>query len=158
MTTLAISHNLFLTRDERYRIYGGEAVQTVGVSLPIWWKGVVTSEPGVEVFCLYTLRRVGDILSIKSTSDGYIIHLPPGEKYEPLSNDMWNSLTKDQQELWYRNHEPSPSVDDLKDLKDGGREWLAFRQLQNITKNKKILDVVHFVEIKPMEILLESLT
>jgi len=158
MTTLAIAHNLFLTREERYRVYDGEPVQTVGASLPVWWKGVTTSEPGVEVFCLYILRRVGDILSIKSTNEGYIINLPIGDKWEPLSDEMWKSLTKDQQELWYRNHEPSPSVDDLKDIKDGGREWLAFRQLQNITKNKKLLDVIHFVEIKPIEILLESLT
>ena len=36
MIRLTILHNIHLNKDKRYKIYQGEDIETVGVSVPCW--------------------------------------------------------------------------------------------------------------------------
>ncbi len=159
MDTLAISHNLFLTREQRYNWYNGEDLEIIGVSVPVWADKKCTSEPAIEVFCKYKLLTSTDKIRIKHTKTGYEIKVPKKPVDEPmkLPDDIWASLSKEEKDEWYRSCEPMPSIHNLLDLKDGGSSWLAFRQFGTAKKKKMPLNVLHFVEIKRMEDLLQTL-
>lgn len=156
--TLSIAHNLYLTREQRYDWHQGKELTVIGVSVPVWFHGGVTSEPAAEVFSKYKLYA-GDHIFITHNKEGYEITIPP----EPLAvpqfppDDIWNKLSKEEQEKWHNENEHQPSVKSLLDVKDGGSAWLAFRQYNKVKKNKKFLHVIHFVEIKDMEVLIETL-
>ena len=58
MLSIAIHHNIWLTRDQRYAIHDGAEIVVVGVSIPVWvHNNKVTSEPAKEVFCKYYLKN-----------------------------------------------------------------------------------------------------
>ena len=57
MITLATSHNIYLTHEDRYALVKGQTVESVGVSVPVWFIKGTTSEPAVEVFCKYVLTN-----------------------------------------------------------------------------------------------------
>jgi hypothetical protein len=85
--------------------------------------------------------------------------MPPfSAEIEKLPNDVWNSLSSEAQEQWWAQHEPGPSLMSLKNIKDGGSEWFAFRQHSKIKRNKKTLNIIHYVEIKLMQELKDSLS
>ncbi len=156
--TLTISHNLYLTKEQRYAWYNGEDVEIVGVSLPVCDYNGATSEPGAEVFVKYTLLNRPERIFIQQRKDGYEIMVPKSPpEVKKLPDEVWNSLSHEDQEIWYKNNEPSPTILNLLDVKDGGSQWLAFRQYSKIKKNRKFIHLIHFVEIKPMEDLLQTL-
>lgn len=159
-TTLTISHYLYLTKAERYAWHEGLPVEVVGVSIPVWFCKGVSSEPAVEVFAKYHLLQSTENIFIKHVEDGYDVIVPPKPQQEfvPLPDDMWKSLSHEDQEKWYEANEPTPSLRMLLDIKDGGSKYLAFRQYSKVRKNKKVLNVVHFMEIKDMEDLMQTLT
>jgi hypothetical protein len=157
-SSLTISHNLFLTDEHRSILKDGDGIQLVGVSCPIWAHKGSSSEPGVEVFSLYRIY-VADQLSIKHQKDGYEITIPEKSKEtEKLPDDIWDSLSKEEQDLWYANNEPEPCLRNLLSIKDGGSDWLAFRQLSKIKKSNRLLYLIHFIEMKNADLLAESLT
>ncbi|NIQ13767.1 MAG: hypothetical protein GTO02_04995, partial [Candidatus Dadabacteria bacterium] len=45
---LVISHNLFLTKEQRYKWHDGEDLEVVGVSVPVWLDEKKSSEPATE--------------------------------------------------------------------------------------------------------------
>ena len=159
-TTLAISHYLHLTKEERYAWQEGEVIDIIGVSIPVWFYKGISSEPAIEVFCKYHLVSSPEGIFIKHVEDGYEITIPQTSPVEftPLPDDAWASLSKEEQEQWYEANEPAPSLRMLLDNKDGGAKYLAFRQYSKVRKNKKVLNVVHFMEIKDMEALTQTLT
>ena len=58
MLSLAIHHNLWLTRDQRYAVHNGIELVIVGVSVPVWVANQKsTSEPAQEIFCKYNLKN-----------------------------------------------------------------------------------------------------
>src|SRR5581483_11801117 len=138
--TLSVSHNVFLTKAQRYELFSGKEVEVVGVSVPIWYYQDITSEPGNEVFCQYKLIPCDHKIFVKHTSNGYAIHLP--EKSFDLEEKKPNPLT----------------LKNILEYKDGGIEWLAFRQFGKAKKNKKPVNIVHFVEIKTIEELEKSIS
>lgn len=156
-TTLAIAHNVFLTREQRYALHKGEEINAVGVSVPVWYYKGITSEPAVEVFVKYTLRNKADSMFLNHNSEGYEINLPPCRQkmIDELPKNVWIPLSQKQQSILLMDD--APCLDGLLDLRDGGLEWLAFRQFTKINKNDKILNVVHFVEIKKLEDLTATL-
>lgn len=158
-TTLAISHYLHLTKTERYAWQSGQIIDVVGVSVPVWFYKGVSSEPAVEVFCRYRLLTSSEGIIIKHVKDGYEITIPqkPSKEWVPLPDEVWNVLSSQEQEQWYEKNEPEPSLKMLLDIKDGGGQFLAFRQYSKVRKNKKVLNVVHFMEIKDMENLTKTL-
>lgn len=159
MATLTISHNIFLTREQRYDLNNDIAIKVVGVSVPvILSNNKTTSEPAKEVFVNYTIKN-GNLLRINCNSiDGYTIDVVKMSPYRLLPEKLWDTLTPSQKDIWYTKNEPNPSVHDLLDIKDGGKEWLAFRQMQTIKKDNKNLEIIHYVEIKKIETLVESLS
>ncbi len=147
---------MFLTYEQRYEVQNRTTVQVVGVSCPIWTHQEESSEPGLELFCLYRIIP-GDTLRIKHRKDGYDITLPERKMTEPLSDEVWKSLTPEAQREWYATNEPQPSAYNLRNIRDGGSEWLAFRQVSKIRRKNKSLYLVHYVEIKDISLLKESL-
>lgn len=152
-TTLAISHNIFLTRQERYDWYNGKDLEVIGVSSPIWFANNISSEPAMEVFAKYKLFNKQEKIFIHHNKTGYEIIAPktPLITKEKISDEIWQSLTLEEQYIWRASVEPQPSITNLLDIKDGGSQWLAFRQYGKINKNNKLLNLVHFVEIKSIE-------
>ena len=131
--TLTVSHNLFLERDKRYSLFNGNEITSVGVSVPVWYYRGKTSEPGNEVFCKYTLIPTDYKIFVKHNDEGYEIYLPKNS-FNPEDNRA-NPLT----------------LKNILDHKDGGIEWIAFRQFGQAKRNKKKVDIIHFVEIKTIE-------
>jgi len=159
-TTLAIAHYLHLTKDERYRWAAGEVFDAVGVSVPTWFYKGASSEPAIEVFCKYKLLTATDGIFMKHTNEGYEVTIPqkPAQEAQPLPEDIWNSLTEQQQDEWHaQNTSQMPCLRNLLDIRDGGSAYLTFRQFSKVRKNKKVLNVIHFMEIKDISELLQTL-
>lgn len=140
-----VSHYIYLSRDERYKLHHGETVETVGVSVPVWFKKGSTSEPAQELFCKYKLTNNEINRAITTNEEGYAVNLPQKLDLQ-LSPGLQVMMGLD-----------LPTSDRLLDVRDGGSEWLQFRQYGKMHRNKKAVDVVHFVEIKKLEDLEESM-
>lgn len=140
MLTLTVAHNLFLTRDQRYDLFNNKEIEAVGVSVPIWQYQGQSSEPGNEVFCKYKLIPCDYKIYVKHNESGYDIYLPK-KSYDP-EEDRTNPLT----------------IKNIIDHKDGGVEWIAFRQFAKAKNNNKPVNIVHFVEIKTIEELEKSIS
>ncbi len=132
--TITVSHNIFLTKDERYKLANGESIEVVGVSVPVWFHGGKTSEPAVEVFCKYRLSSAKVPTPITNYEEGYLIALPQA------------------------NEKEKHTVTDLKDIKEDGCEYMHLRQAVKTRKGRKNYDILHFVEIKTIEELNDTLT
>lgn len=136
-TILTISHYIYLSREERYQLFDQIPVYTVGVSVPVWFKKGDTTEPAKEIFCKYNIFNDNASSSIGYKENGYDIHLP--KNFVNFKTNKTNSFR-------------------LLDVKDGGCEGLVFRQYSKLAINKKSYSIVNFVEIKPIEYLLGTLT
>jgi hypothetical protein len=136
---LTVSHNLFLSKSQRYELAEGKELEIVGVSVPVWFHKGKTSEPANEVFCNYKLIPSEDKVFVNNSETGYNIYLPKNQKNAEGATNP----------IVLRN---------LLDIKDGGIEWLAFRQFAKAKKGKKVIDMIHFVEIKKSEEFYESVS
>lgn len=136
-TILTISHYIYLSRKERYQLFDQIPVYAVGISVPVWFKKGDTTEPAKEIFCKYNIFNDNISSSIRYKESGYDIHLP--KNFVNFKKDKFNYFK-------------------LLDVKDRGCEELVFRQNTKLNINKKSYSIVHFVEIKPIEHLLETLT
>ncbi|MCK9459678.1 MAG: hypothetical protein M0R80_08570 [Proteobacteria bacterium] len=153
---LTISHNVFLTREERYALYNGNSITVVGVSIPVWVKKGRLPHDAEEIFCKYLLRNNGKPKKIEPAPTGHVITIPPtSNQYwkELMPNDVWRSMDEDAKAKWYeKNTRPNPNQ--LLDLIDGGADgYLSFSHQTEVKK----ISVLHFVEIKPIELLQKSL-
>lgn len=138
--TLTVSHNVFLDRNQRYDLFNDKVVECVGVSVPVWYYQNKTSEPGNEVFCKYKLMSTEYKIFVKHNEEGYEIYLPH-KSFNPEDNRT-NPLT----------------LKNILDHKDGGIEWIAFRQFGKAKKNKKTVNIIHYVEIKTDDDLNKTIT
>lgn len=127
---LTISHHLFLTKDQRYKIADNDEfnIEVVGISNPVWCyvspkkaDKILTDEPSQEIFCKYKIYS-------KSTSP----IVAKKKKYHI-------SLSKSN----IRQH--------LKDKEDGGQEMLTFQHYSKIKLKEKFVRAVHFVIIKDID-------
>ena len=132
---LTVSHSLFLDRTQRYNLAKGEELEVVGVNVPVWFYKGKTSEPANEIFCKYKLIPSDNKIFVNNDDLGYTVFLP--------------KQTEGTNPIILKN---------LLDIKDGGIEWLAFRQFAKAKKGKKVIDIVHFVEIKKVEDLYQSIS
>jgi hypothetical protein len=133
---LTISHYIYLSKEERYQLFNQIPLETVGISIPVWFDKGTTSEPAKEIFCRYCITNNKTSKSISSNLEGYNINLPQNFKN-------------------YKLYESSAIR--LLDAKDGGCEELAFKQNAKLNKDNKNYSVIHFIEIKPIEVLLETI-
>ena len=137
MATITISHYIFLTREQRYSLNSGEQIDVIGVSVPVWFNKGTTSEPAKEVFCKYKLTNEKINKSINFVDNCYninLLHQIEGEE------DFDGGSEK------------------LLDVEDGGSEYIDFREYNKIVYENKQFDIVHFVEIKTIETLIETLS
>jgi hypothetical protein len=139
MATLTVSHYIYLTRDQRYRLHSGEALEVVGISVPVWFDKGTTSEPAREIFCKYKLTNNPANKAITPYKEGYNINLP--QKTDSASPQKIMTSSKK-----------------MLDINDGGSESLEFRQYNVIHTEENKFNVVHFVEIKPEELLKNTLS
>lgn len=136
MSSLMISHNIFLNKKQRYALHAGETIEVFGVSVPVWIEAKYNSEPAEEIFCKYILTNQDKSTPIYQTEEGYEINLPQ------ISEPGTENLTSEA----------------LLDVSDGGAGGsLEFREHSKIHLKSETLDVYHFVEIKTEETLLRTL-
>jgi hypothetical protein len=145
MTTLTISHYIYLSKEERYKLYSGESLNVIGVSVPVWFDRGNTSEPAKELFCRYTITNDSINKAIMPNEEGYHINLPQKVKLD-APNEIQEIV-----DLYIGTPEK------LLDIKDGGSEKLEFKQYNKVNQGSKTFNVIHFVEIKDKELLDETL-
>lgn len=131
--TLTISHYIYLSKEERYKLHVGEKVDVIGFCVPVWFKKGSTSEPAKEIFCKYKLTNE-NLKKIIFENDGYSINLPQSEKED----------------------DPKPS-EKLLDISENGSEYIAFQQYHTMNFGEMDFEVIHFVEIKDTEALISTL-
>jgi hypothetical protein len=157
--TLSVVHQIFLNKEERYKLVKKHLVETIGVSIPIWSSNTFTTEPAEEIFCKYILMNDDNPTNIERFAEGYLINVPGKMKLPRYpSDEKWRAMSRQDQEDWYDKHDVPITIKHLLDIKDGGSEYLRF-QLHNIMQYKEhLINVFHYIEIKDMELLKDSLT
>lgn len=161
---LIIAHNIFLTKEERYQLaIENEAIEIIGVSLPVWFSTKHTAAPAEEIFCKYSLYNNPNEVSgaIDLIDSGYRINLPqlPKNWSRPLLTDeQWRAMTEKERSLWYKKNATPKSAFCLLDPLDGGSAYLKFKYLSELEIDEKKLQIVHYCEIKTIELLQQSLT
>jgi len=161
MITLAIYHGIHLNREERYALHAGHEITTVGVSIPIWFKGKVTSEPCKEVFCRYVIRNPKKDMPIQILQNGYEIPIPYREGYTPtMSDEEWrktNMEAPEKLEQFYGRFIPEVSSVSLLDPCDGGTGSLAYREQNKVKREKYEVTIIHYVCFDSRERLCQNL-
>ena len=140
MTILTIHHNIFLTSEERHKLVSGEMVKTIGISIPTWVVKSKSSEPAREVFCHYSLTNARpNEPPISFRKDGYQINIPPSIAENSHSTD-------------------ERCGDNLLDIQEGGSECLIYKEHNKIYKDNETLEIIHYICIKDMNNLLNTIT
>lgn len=148
MQTLIISHLLYLNKDQRYRLHSGEPIETVGVSVPVLFEKGSTSEPAKELFCKYTLTNEPPNKGIVPTEQGYILNLPQKIVAETKTNEeklKLDALNK------------VPTSENILDVRDGGHQYLHFKQYNKIHFSNIEMNIVHIIDIRDEDFLIDSL-
>ena len=148
MATLTVSHYIYLSREQRYKLHSGESLEVTGISVPVWFHRGTTSEPAKEMFCKYKLTNEAVNTAITTMDEGYNINMP--QKFE-LGGE---NVPAEVQEVVVVQLGTSEK---LLDLQDGGSEWLEFRQYNKVQQGVHKFNIVHFVEIKPNELLQDTM-
>jgi hypothetical protein len=150
MATLTASHYLYLTREQRYGLHKGQKIKTNGILIPVWFERGNTSEPAPEVFCKYTLRNERRHAGVELMDDGsFEIDLPYFDIVgkEPVEKELLRAAQK-----------RIGTSEQLLDLDEGGAECLEFRFYKKMSHGGKEYHLVNFVEIKPVELLVDTLS
>ena len=158
---LAVAHQIFLTKEERYALAEGGQIKVIAPSVPVWFFRGITSEPATEVFCRYTITNKPTEADVKFAADGYKINLPqlPADYQSPphIPDDEWRLLPLEDQEKWHSQHDRPPYGKNLLDVQDGGSAYLRFQMQKKMKKDNKMIDLVHYVCIQDMQVLFASL-
>jgi hypothetical protein len=128
---LTISHYIYLTREQRYQAFEGQTLEVIGVNVPVWFKGGSTSEPAKEVFCKYIISKELDTFGLSTFEEGYKINLG--------------------------NIQKGVDVGKLLDFKDKGAQELTAKGYGNVNIGGKLFNAFHCLEIKPIELLMDTL-
>jgi hypothetical protein len=158
MLSLAIHHNVWLTRDQRYAIHNGIELVVIGVSIPVWVSEKrMTSEPAKEIFCKYFIKNPKFDAPIQIVNDGYEITLPNREGTLPnLTDEDWRYLNmNDPSKLtaMYDKCQKASNSKNLLDLCDGGSKNLSFREHNKGKIGNEPVNFIHFVNIEDIDLL-----
>ena len=145
---LNISHLIFLNKEQRYKLADGESVEVTGVTIPVQIDNK-SVEDVKEFFCRYVLTNQPDSPLFEFLHDGFCINFPQDLKEIKTKEDLINALIKRVQEV-----SAYPDVNALKDIKEGGSEYVRFNACTIFENN---MQVMHNVEIKDSNVLLESI-
>jgi hypothetical protein len=162
MLTLTVSHSIFLTEEERTSLAGGNPVEVVGISLPVWFYPGSTSEPGNEVFCKYLLTNMLEDYPVNVLTNGYKINLPqlpPGIRLQKrLPPSELQKMSRKEIDEWNKEHPIPTSGLDLLSPERGGLGYLRFKRFIKAIEEGKRMNIVHAIEINQMEVLDKSLS
>jgi hypothetical protein len=156
---LSVAHNIYLTRDERYALVEGKPIEVIGVSLPVWLSAKYAFKPVEEVFCKYSIYNNPNEppATVSFINEGYRINLPQiPEMWSPpipLTDEMWLKMSDKDLSMWYKTHETPKNASNLRDIEDGGAEYLRFKYLGE----RDEIQVMHHCEIKKIEDLIEAI-
>lgn len=162
MLSLAIHHNVYLTKEQRYVLHEGIELVVVGVSVPVWVAdNRATTEPASEVFCNYYLKNTKDDTPIQILQDGFEITLPNRQGTLPeLSEEEWRHLNfhePDKLDAQYQKCVRRVTSENLLDVPDGGSRYLSFREHNKMKRADTWLNLIHFVNVMDVDFLTESL-
>lgn len=134
METVIVSHNIYLTRDQRYKLHNREVIDVIGINVPVAIKGNSTTEPACEIFTHYKLKNELQFNKnlVKHNKMNYEINLPQNPLYSEVSEA-------------------------LLDIRDKGSESLYFALKQRSKIGNKSFLFVHLVDIKSIEFLNQTL-
>lgn len=135
MITIAISHIIYLNKEERYDLYNGKEITKTGFFVPVCFYKGTTSEPAYEIFCKYKLSNHKEFKPIEKCRNGFKINI--------------YSETEDQQ------YASNPIC--LLDSIEGGVEGFQFKEKGQIFIDKTIHTVIHTVIIEDESILHTSM-
>jgi len=160
MLSLAIHHNVWLTRDQRYALHDGIDLVVVGLYVPVWVSNQrATSEPAKELFCKYYLKNPKTDEQIQIVKDGYEITLPNRQGNLPnLTDEEWRDLNlnnPDNLKNHYSKCDKAVNSNNLLDTIDGGSKHLSFREHNKI--ENETINVIHFINMVEIEELTKSL-
>ena len=165
MLILSILHVIHLTSDQIEKLCEGKDIEVTGASLPVWYFRGSTSEPAEEVFCKYTLtnKKIDSmfLMSVRGLNDGYKINMPqlPSDYVPPksLTDETWRKMTLEDQANWYKKDPIPTTAKNLLPIQEGGAGYLHIKEENGkvLMKNKYIA-TIHVVEIKRMELLIDS--
>lgn len=162
MFILAIHHNIFLTRKERYQLANGEPVKTIAANIPVWFYRFATSEPATEVFCEYILTNSPGETNVQILKNGYKINIPQlpegWEEPVPPTNEEWQKMSPIKQEKWYVENMRLLSGLNLLDHKDRGAKRMYFEYKIDTQRNGHPVKQTHTIEISDISVLEQSLT
>lgn len=159
MITLVNSHNIAISKEDRYKLYNRQPITVVGVSVPVWFEKGNTSEPACEIFSLYKITNEEKDYQIKQSPTGYEINLPqPNSELEGLLKNLDQEVLASlgiQREI--------PKSIQLLNYEDGGFGEMFFRNFYKSSliidgeKTKIPLSIIHSIEIISLENLVETL-
>lgn len=153
--TLAISHRIALTREQRYNLASGKTVDVTGVSVPVWYIRGRTTEPAKEVFCNYILHNKDQDVSIHFLTNGYEMNIPqlPKDFVMPaeITPQEWLNLELEEQEAVMEERYVPENGRYLLDIVDGGSKRLAFSRLGNVRIKGIPTTIYHTVFITDVE-------
>jgi len=160
MLSLTIHHKIYLTKEQRYALHEGIDLVLTGVSIPVWFTKNFTSEPGREVFCRYYLKNSKRDTPIQILKDGYEVVLPHRKSSRPeISDEQWRELSRQGklEEEYYSKCVTEVSSKNLLDIKDGGSQYLFYREHNQVKKDDTTMKIAHFVTMEDMSVLTDSL-
>ena len=145
MTTLQILHNIFLDEKQRYALTAGELIETIGVSVPVWFYKLNTSEPAEEIFVKYRIQIDDHGPKILVGKQGYRISLPKIDPDIPVRPININEMSLVEKLEWFKNNPIPLSCRDLLNPEDGGIKCLDFIKsnlMKSGSKKRKIMNLL----------------
>jgi hypothetical protein len=149
MATLTISHYLYLKEEERYALNDGKDIETVGVCIPVWFLKGNTSEPAQEYFCKYILKNPRTGANVKQSEEGFEVYFPS------IISSEEESVNQQTKRIMQKK---IGTTECLLEPQDGGFGNCEFRILQKLQLKDSLHHLVHFFEIKPIEMLIDTIS
>lgn len=159
MINLEISHQVHLTREQRYQLAIGQTVATVGIAVPVWLDNGIMQNIPEEVFCHYGLLNKDDGKAVEQKDDGFIFSLPREFAKElKMDTNLWDILSAEEQKEWFINNPKPKNASLLLDVEDGGIENLFYQIIEKrMVFNKRLVRVIHSIELIDIKDLTQSL-
>lgn len=125
---LTIAHNIYLSREERYKLNEPNAeVSVVGITIPVWVRNTFTSEPAEEVISNYVIKNCS------GSSDTNVVDMMP-------SGFIISIFNKD-------------TVRGILDRKDGGVNCIYMTYQTKINRDGQEVLVINYINIQDISAL-----
>jgi hypothetical protein len=149
MPTLSVSHYIYLNKSQRYDLHNGKEISVIGISVPVWFDKGNTTEPAQEYFCKYKLINDKSDAGVKQIDEGFSLVMP----YFEIVDEK--NTTEEMKKIVQRK---LGTTESLLDVSDGGIEISEFKVYQKLQIENELYHLIHFVEIKAIDILLDTIS